>query len=103
MHHPVFQGKPVNTDPREAFVARLLAEEADYNVFHDLYRRLVRALYEAGVTRNVYCVNIDAVIACLLLKVLWEPYRSGERAGTVIRIVGVLCFAAAVVLNIAAH
>ena len=29
--------------------------------------------------------------------------RPGERAGTVIRIVGVLCFVAAVVLNIAAH
>jgi hypothetical protein len=37
----------------------------------------VQALYVAGVTRNVYCVNIDAVIACLLLKLLWEPYRAG--------------------------
>ena len=35
------------------------------------------------MSRNVYCVNIDAVIAALLLKMLWEPYRSGaftERA-----------------------
>ncbi|SEJ14106.1 citrate synthase family protein [Paraburkholderia diazotrophica] len=25
-----------------------------------------------------YCVNVDAVIAALLLKVLWKPLRRGE-------------------------
>jgi hypothetical protein len=29
------------------------------------------------VTRNVFCVNVDAVIATLLLKMLWQRYRSG--------------------------
>jgi hypothetical protein len=38
---------------------------------------LVQALFDAGVSRTVYCVNIDAVIAALLLKILWQPYRSG--------------------------
>ena len=33
------------------------------------------------MSRNVYCVNIDAVIAALLLKMLWQPYRSGEYTG----------------------
>ena len=37
------------------------------------YRALVQALFDAGVSRNVYCVNIDAVIAALLLKMLWKP------------------------------
>jgi hypothetical protein len=37
----------------------------------------VQALYDSGVSRNVYCVNIDAVIAALLLKMMWQPYRSG--------------------------
>ena len=49
----------------------------EYNVFHDYYRALVQALFDAGVSRTVYCVNIDAVIAALLLKILWQPYRSG--------------------------
>ena len=78
MNHPVFRGKPVNSDPREAFVATLMHERGEYNVFHDYYRTLVRALYEQGVTSNVFCVNVDAVIAAWLLKLLWQPYRAGE-------------------------
>jgi serine acetyltransferase len=30
------------------------------------------------VSSNVYCVNIDAVIAVILLKMLWRPYVNGE-------------------------
>ena len=33
--------------------------------------------FDVGVSRNVYCVNIDAVIAALLLKMLWRPYCAG--------------------------
>ena len=40
----------------------------------------MQALFDAGVSRTVYCVNIDAVIAALLLKMLWEAYRSGAFA-----------------------
>ena len=46
-------------------------------MFHEYYHELVRALHDTGVSRNVYCVNIDAVIAALLLKLLWRPYREG--------------------------
>ena len=53
-----------------------MAERGEHNVFHDFYRALVQALYDAGVSRNVYCVNIDAVIAALLLKMVWPPYRA---------------------------
>ena len=43
-------------------------------------------------------------VACITVAIVgMVTGRPGERAGTVIRIVGVLCFAAAVVLNIAAH
>ena len=55
----------------------LFERREEYNVFHAYYQELVKALYETGVSRNVYCVNIDAVIAALLLKILWQPYRSG--------------------------
>ncbi|WP_284615120.1 CoA-binding protein [Aquabacterium humicola] len=78
VNHPVFKDKPVNQDPREVFVARLMRERGEHNVFHDFYRALVQQLFDAGVARTVYCVNIDAVIAALLLKMVWPGYRSGE-------------------------
>ena len=75
--HPVFKDKPVNHDPREVYIGNLLAERGEYNVFQQYYRELVQALFDVGVSRTVYCVNIDAVIATLLLKILWQPYRAG--------------------------
>jgi hypothetical protein len=78
INHPVFKDRPVNIDPREEFVRKLLARRGEYNVFHDFYRTLVQGLYDEGVTRNVFCVNVDAVIATLLLKALWQPYRDGS-------------------------
>ena len=29
------------------------------------------------MSRTVYCVNVDAVIAALLLKIVWPRYRAG--------------------------
>ena len=80
INHPVFKGKPVNLDPREEFVRNLFRQRGEYNVFHDYYRTLVQALYEENVTRNVYCVNVDAVIATLLLKKLSQRYQDGTLA-----------------------
>lgn len=37
----------------------------------------MQALREAEVSRTVYRVNIDAVIAALLLKLTWTPWRTG--------------------------
>jgi succinyl-CoA synthetase alpha subunit len=78
VNHPVFKDRPVNVDPREVFIRELMAARGEANVFHDFYSELVRALHEAGVSRTVYCVNIDAVIAALLLKLTWKPWRAGE-------------------------
>ncbi len=77
VHHPIFKGKPVNYDPRERFIAEFMENRGDYNVFHAFYRELVQALYDAGASRYVFCVNVDAIIAALLLAVLWKDYRSG--------------------------
>ncbi|HUC69323.1 MAG TPA: hypothetical protein VMA53_28150 [Stellaceae bacterium] len=77
VHHPVFKGKPVNYDPRERFIAKFMKERGDYNIFHAYYRELAQALYDAGATPYVFCVNVDAIIAALLLAVLWQDYRSG--------------------------
>lgn len=77
VNHPVFKDKPVNHDPREVFIAQLLEVRDETNVFHQFYRQLVQQLYAAGLSRNVYCVNVDAVIAALLLKMLWIPLQAG--------------------------
>jgi succinyl-CoA synthetase alpha subunit/citrate synthase len=78
VNHPVFKGKDVNFDPREVYVRELFEKRGSYNVFHDFYHDLVKALASYGVSRNVYCVNIDAVIAVILLKMLWRPFVAGE-------------------------
>ncbi|MCP3661628.1 MAG: CoA-binding protein [Gammaproteobacteria bacterium] len=78
VNHPVFKGEPVNFDPREVFVNDLLKSRGNYNIFLEFYHELVQALFDTGVSRNVYCVNVDAVIAVILLKMLWQPYAEGE-------------------------
>ncbi|TVT71785.1 MAG: CoA-binding protein [Denitromonas halophila] len=78
LNHPVFKGKAVNVDPREKFVRELFAARGEYNIFHDYYRQLAQALFDRGVTRNVFCVNVDALIATLLLKMMWQPLREGR-------------------------
>jgi succinyl-CoA synthetase alpha subunit len=78
INHPIFRGKAINTDPRERFIAEFMAKRGDYNVFHAYYRELVQALYEVGASRNVFCVNVDAVIAALLLALLWKDYKAGR-------------------------
>jgi len=78
VNHPVFKGKEVNLDPREVYVRDLFRTRGSYNVFHEFYHELVHALASYGVSSNVYCVNIDAVIAVILLKMLWRPYTDGE-------------------------
>jgi len=77
VHHPIFRGKPVNFDPRERFISDFMSGRGDYNIFLAYYRELVQALYDTGVSRYVFCVNVDAVIAALLLAILWKDYRAG--------------------------
>jgi hypothetical protein len=77
VHHPIFKGKPINYDPRERFIAEFMQKRGDYNVFHAFYRELVKALYDAGASPYVFCVNVDAVIAALLLALLWKDYKGG--------------------------
>ncbi|HSV44698.1 MAG TPA: CoA-binding protein [Ramlibacter sp.] len=76
VNHPIFKDKPVNIDPREAFIGELMHKRGEYNVFLAFYKALVQKLYDEGVSRNVYCVNVDALIAALLLKAVWPAYRA---------------------------
>ncbi len=78
VNHPVFKGKDINFDPRVVYARERFEQRGSYNLFHTFYHELVRALASYGVSRNVYCVNIDAVIVVILLKMLWQPFMAGE-------------------------
>ncbi len=88
INHPVFKGKPVNIDPREEYIYNKFKAESIDNIFWDFYRQLVKSLYKQRITKNVYCVNIDAVIATITLKLLWKLYKSGEVNETEMQIIG---------------
>ena len=103
VNHPVFKDKPVNYDPREVWVRELFTERGEYNAFHEYYRALVEALYKTKVSRNVYCVNIDAVISALLLKILWRPYCSGALSGGALETAAFTIFLYARMLGCAAE
>jgi hypothetical protein len=103
VNHPVFKDKPVNLDPREVWLRELMGQHGEYNVFHEYYRELVQALFKGGVSRTVYCVNIDAVIAALLLKMLWEPYRSGALSSDALETAAFTIFLYARMLGCAAE
>ena len=77
INHPVFKGKAVNYDPRERFVTELFEKKGIYNAFLDFYSNMVKSLHSEKVTPNVWCVNIDAVIAVILLKMVWKDFASG--------------------------
>jgi len=76
--HPVFKGNAVNTDPREDFVRKELEKKGIYNVFHEFYHLLVQELFNEGATRNVFCVNVDAVLAVITLKFIWNDLQKKE-------------------------
>ena len=78
VNHPIFKGKDVNLDPREVFVRDLFAKKETYNIFLEFYHELVEGMFDTGVSKNIYCVNIDAVIASILLKMLWAPFAEGK-------------------------
>ncbi len=78
VNHPVFKGNAVNIDPREDFIRRELADRNISNVFLDFYHHLVQELHEQGITKNVFCVNIDAVLAVISLKLVWKEMKSGK-------------------------
>jgi succinyl-CoA synthetase alpha subunit/citrate synthase len=73
--HPVFKGSAVNIDPREDFIRKELENKDIYNVFLDFYHHLVRELFREGATEQVFCVNVDAVLAVITMKLIWNDYQ----------------------------
>jgi citrate synthase len=78
INHPIFRGNHINVDPREQFVAGAMAEKGVYNAFWEFYRLLVQELYNEGATKNVFCVNVDAVLAVITLKLVWKDLQAGR-------------------------
>ena len=60
------------------YVHDLFKSRNRYNIFHECYHELVKALASYAVSPNVCCVNIDAVIAVILLKMLWRSFVEQE-------------------------
>lgn len=78
INHPVFKGNDINIDPREEFIRSQLEVRGVGNVFLEFYHHLVHALFELGVTQNVFCVNVDAVLAAISLRLVWSDLKSGR-------------------------
>jgi|SaaInl7_200m_RNA_FD_contig_121_42886_length_12863_multi_5_in_0_out_0_4 succinyl-CoA synthetase alpha subunit len=76
--HPVFKGRDVNYDPREVHIAKLFEKRGELNAFQEFYHILVKQLFEVGATKNIFCVNIDAVIATITLDLVWTDVKSGK-------------------------
>ncbi|OPZ69069.1 MAG: hypothetical protein BWY83_02100 [bacterium ADurb.Bin478] len=38
----------------------------------------MQELFNEGVTKNVFCVNIDAVLAVIILKLVWKDLQAGR-------------------------
>ena len=78
VNHPVFKNKPVNVDPREEFIWNLFEKKKMVNPFQVFYHHLVKEMFEVGATKNVFCVNIDAVIATISLELFWDQMKKGQ-------------------------
>jgi citrate synthase len=75
INHPVFKGNDVNIDPREDFVRKEMKKRGIENAFLEFYHLLVKELFNEGATPNVFCVNVDAVLAVISLKLAWSDFR----------------------------
>ncbi len=65
--------------------------------------RWVPAQYDRGVRALAAVLALIAVVCMTVAIVGMVTGRPSDRAGTVIRLLAVLCFAGAVALNVAAH
>lgn len=92
INHPVFRGQDVNVDPREQFVRGLFEQQGITNVFLEFYHHLVKELFAEGITKNVFCVNVDAVIAVITLKLVWKDLREGRIGLRQVQEIGFLLF-----------
>ncbi len=92
INHPVFKGKPVNIDPREDYIYHHFKQLKIDNVFWEFYHELVKSLFEVGVSSNVYCVNIDAVIAVISLKLMWFDYKKNHISKADMQKIGFVIF-----------
>jgi succinyl-CoA synthetase alpha subunit/citrate synthase len=76
VNHPVFKGHDVNIDPREEYVKQQLDKNGIFNVFLEFYHKLVVELFNEGATKNIFCVNVDAVISVIALKLVWSDFKN---------------------------
>ncbi|HPR86910.1 MAG TPA: CoA-binding protein [bacterium] len=85
INHPVFKGNDINIDPREEYIRGEFSKRGITNVFLDFYHHLVNELFNEGATRNVFCVNIDAVLAVIILKLVWRDLQEGRMTARMVQ------------------
>ncbi len=85
INHPVFKGNDINIDPREEYIRGEFRKRGIHNAFLDFYHYLVEELFNEGATKNVFCVNIDAVLAVIILKLVWNDLRQGKMTGKMVQ------------------
>jgi citrate synthase len=73
--HPVFRESAVNYDPREQVITDYLNKEHLDNVFLQFYHMLAFKLKEIGIAKNVWAVNLDGAIACVVLGACWKALK----------------------------
>ena len=76
--HPIFNDQPVNFDPRERAIYKVIKDARSRNVFLDFYHELAAALHEAGVASRVWAVNVDAALASIWLGICWASLTEGR-------------------------
>lgn len=103
INHPVFRGRKVNIDPREQEIWDLNQRTGHTNIFHSFYRSLVEALHAEGATPNVFCVNIDGVVAAELLAAFWPWLKDGSISTTDVEIAAFAIFLVARIVGSAAE
>ncbi len=91
--HPVFNDHDVNYDPREREIAAAVESAGGRNIFLDFYHHLARALFDEGVSRNVWAVNMDAAIAAVWLAICWRGLREKRLSVTRVQNCAFLGFA----------
>ncbi|RLD41511.1 MAG: CoA-binding protein, partial [Bacteroidetes bacterium] len=92
INHPVFKGKRINIDPREDFIYKRFKKDKIDNIFWEFYHKLVQQLYKNKVSKNIYCVNIDAVIAVISLKLMWKAYKENKITDQEMQKIGFVIF-----------
>ena len=59
-------------------IAEHMQKTGRYNIFLDYYHMLTQHIKEIGIARNVWAVNLDGVIASVVLGACWKALKEKQ-------------------------